>query len=140
MTPAFLSPLDTRQIDDDHWELRADLKYRSVVGAHGIGKAVLLVVPCGFITDYASVPRAPLTYLLFGGRGNSAAVIHDFLYQIHLPKPFDKATADNVFREALGALGYNAATCWTMYKAVDLFGGPAYASGPSRYKVLNPHL
>jgi hypothetical protein len=98
----------------------------------------MFVVPSGFITDYASVPRAPLTYLLFGGRGNAAAVVHDYLYQIHLPE-VGKATADNVFREALGALGYNAATCWAMYKAVDLFGGPAFDSGPSRYKVLNPH-
>jgi Protein of unknown function (DUF1353) len=133
MEPAFLSPLDTRQIDDSHWEIRADLRFRSDVCR------CMFVVPSGFITDYASVPRAPLTYLLFGGRGNSAAVVHDYLYQIHLPE-VNKATADLVFREALQALGYNAAICWTMYKAVDLFGGPAYASGPSRYQVLNPHL
>lgn len=137
ITPAFLSPLDVRQIDDQKWELRADLKYRSLVGAV-IGQAVEFVVPSGFVTDFASVPRAPLTYLLFGGRGNSAAVLHDNLYQIHLPG-VDKTRADLVFREALEALGYTAATCWTMYKAVDLFGGPAFDSGPSRYKVLNPH-
>jgi hypothetical protein len=133
ITPKFVTPLDTRQIDDRHWELLADLRYQSAVYPS------MLVIPRGFVTDYASVPRAPLTYLLFGGRGNAAAVVHDFLYQLHI-RDVDKATADNVFREALTVLGYNGATCWTMYKAVDLFGAKAFASGPSRYKVLNPHL
>jgi hypothetical protein len=132
MKPEFLTPLDSRQIDDGHWEMLADLRFASAICR------CMFVVPTGFVTDYASVPRAPLTYLLFGGRGNSAAVVHDYLYQIHIPG-VDKPRADLVFREALTALGYNAATCWTMYKAVDLFGAKAYESGPSRYKVLNPH-
>src|SRR5437899_2394640 len=109
MTPAFLTPLDTRQIDDSHWEIRADLKFRSEVCR------CMFVVPAGFVTDFASVPRAPLTYLLFGGRGDAAAVVHDYLYQIHVPI-FSRATADLVFREALGALGYSAVVCWAMYK------------------------
>jgi hypothetical protein len=132
LTPKFLTPLDTRQITDDTWEILADLRFTSAVCR------CMFIVPRGFVTDLASVPRAPLTYLMFGGRGNSAATLHDYLYGVHLPG-VDKATADLVFREALGAMGYSAAVCWTMYKAVDLFGGPAYESGPSRYKVLNPH-
>ena len=133
MKSEFLTPLDSRQIDDEHWEMLADLRYVSALCR------CMFVIPAGFVTDYASVPRAPLTYLLFGGRGNAAAVVHDYLYQIHLPG-VDKPRADLVFREALVALGYGSATCWTMYKAVDLFGATAYASGPTRYKVLNPKL
>jgi hypothetical protein len=128
--PKFLTPLDSRQIDDTHWRLLADLKYLSIVAAH------VIVVPKGFVTDYASVPRLPLAYLLAGGRGNAAACLHDFLYQIHLPYA-PKSISDDVFREALGALGENAATRWVMYRAVDLFGRRAYVSGPRRFKALN---
>lgn len=39
-----------------------------------------LCIPEGFETDLASVPRIPVAYLVLGGRGKKAAVVHDWLY------------------------------------------------------------
>ena len=39
-----------------------------------------IIVPAGFVTDFDSVPRLPLVYLLFGGLGEREAILHDWLY------------------------------------------------------------
>lgn len=39
-----------------------------------------IIVPAEFITNFASVPRLPLVYLLFGGLGEREAILHDWLY------------------------------------------------------------
>lgn len=62
----------------------------------------VVVVPAGFETDLASVPRLPLAYLLFGGVGDPAAVLHDYAYSGLAP--FSREQADALFREALAAL------------------------------------
>ena len=38
-------------------------------------------IPKGFVSDLASVPRVPVAYEMFGGRGNGPAVIHDWNYR-----------------------------------------------------------
>ena len=40
-----------------------------------------ITVPTGFFTDFASVPRMPFVFLLFGDVAHEAAVIHDYLYR-----------------------------------------------------------
>ena len=40
-----------------------------------------ITVPTGFLTDFASVPRMPFVFLLFGDVAHEAAVIHDYLYK-----------------------------------------------------------
>lgn len=80
-------------------------------------------VPTGFVTDFASVPRAPLTYWLFGGIGDEAAVVHDFLYEKRL---VTRDLADLVYGEALEACGVAAWRRAAMVLAVQLFGGSRY--------------
>lgn len=58
----------------------------------------LIIVEQGFLTDYASVPRAPLAYWLVGDTAHEAAVIHDWLYHHH--EVCDEQTANRVFLEA----------------------------------------
>ena len=125
--PRFLTTLDARQLDDRRWELLGGLVYESAGGLR-------VCVPDGFVTDFASVPRLPLVYLLAGGTGNAAAVIHDYEYQTH---ETSKEAADDLFREALGVLGEPRWRRLLMYWAVRWFGGAAYRSGPTRYEVLN---
>lgn len=85
--------------------------------------ADVVLVPAGFVTDYASVPRAPLTYWLFGGVGDEAAVVHDFLYETGAV-PRDRA--DKVYGEALAACGVPAWRRGPMVLAVRLFGAGRY--------------
>ena len=84
-----------------------------------------IIVPAGFVTDFASVPRAPLTYWLFGGVGDEAAVVHDFLYEKGL---VPRGVADQVYGEALEACGVPVWRRGPMVLAVRLFGAGRYTA------------
>ena len=94
--------------------------------------ADLVIVPAGFVTDYASVPRAPLTYWLFGGVGDEAAVVHDFLYEKGL---VPRNVADEVYAEALAACAVPAWRRGPMWAAVRLFGAGRYTAPAAPAKV-----
>lgn len=64
----------------------------------------MILVPRGYVTDFASVPRFPIIYLLFGGRSDEEATLHDFLYTVPhntgTGQIVDRALADKVLRGA----------------------------------------
>lgn len=115
----FLSDLHVRLVDDEReiWALEAPLVYESE-------RLGVVVVPEEFHTDFASVPRLPLAYLVVGGKGKRAAVIHDWLYSGGMR--VDRKTADQVFAEALEASGYGAVVRGLMYAGVRIGGGFAF--------------
>lgn len=120
----FLTDLVTRlvcEMDDIH-QLEQPLVYQCDL------LDMTITVPFGFKTDFASVPRMVGAYLLFGGKGKRASVLHDWAYSGGLN--VDRETADLIFREALQATGYSAFTVWTMYQAVRL-GGSAHYNAPN---------
>lgn len=136
----FLTPLDGRWLDDDRFMLLSPLIYESgllrrTTGLKGDLADGILPIPAGFVTDFASVPRVPIVYTLFGDRAHHESVPHDFLYQTHLTT---KPVADKLFREAMVARGKPGYIVEGMYWGVVLGGRSSYNSGPSRYKVLNP--
>jgi hypothetical protein len=92
------------------WKLLEDLVYESDL----LGRDV--VVPAGYVTDFASVPRAPIAYFLAGNTGHRAAVVHDYLIDTD---QVDRDLADLVFKEALDATGVNWAVRNAMYLAVQ---------------------
>ena len=57
-----------------------------------------IVIPKGFIHDFASVPRLPIMYSLAGNRYHIPALIHDYLCRMRLCR---RETADKVFLEAM---------------------------------------
>lgn len=97
----YMTDLDVKRLPDKNgkpqWKLISDLYYKSST----VGR---IVVPEGFITDFASVPRMPIIYLLFGGCGDKEAVLHDWLYtaphDTGFCKVVDRPTADKVLRGA----------------------------------------
>jgi hypothetical protein len=113
----FITPLILKQLDRKRWQLEASLMYATDV----IDR--VLVVPTGFITDLASVPRLPLTFLLAGGKAPGPAVVHDWLYSTH---EVDRKTADDIFYEAILAAGHSKATAWIMWLGVRAGGGFAW--------------
>jgi hypothetical protein len=119
IAPGFLAPLQIEQIDERHWRLLRAFTYDSEVAKARI------VVPAGFVTDFASVPRVPVAYWLFGGTANAAAVIHDWLYTTGI---FPKDTADSVFYEAMRASGIGFLRARFMYWGVAYGGGMAWAA------------
>jgi hypothetical protein len=100
------------------WVLVDDLIFRSSI----VGE---VVVPRGFETDFASVPRIPLAYWLTGDTAHLSAVVHDYLCRIWLPAGrIDWYTAADVFLEAMRDEGVRAWRRRLMYWAVKYFGGP----------------
>jgi hypothetical protein len=94
------------------WRLREDLIYQSEL----IG---LLIVPAGYETDFASVPRAPLVYWLTGDTAHASAVVHDYLCSVLYPLgSITWRGAADVFREAMISEGTPAWRRWIMYEAV----------------------
>lgn len=115
----FLTPLRVEEQDDTShdgrgtWKLLTPLVYQSDVAK------TTFVAPEGFVTDFASVPRLPIAFMLTGDTAHQAAVVHDLLYTTH---EVDRATADAVLREAAIASGVSAWRAWIMWSGVRVGG------------------
>ncbi len=136
----FLTPLDGRWITDDRFMLLSPLIYQSDLlrrtpGLKSDMADGILRIPAGFVTDFASVPRVPIVYTLFGDKAHHESVPHDFLYQTH---PTTKPVADKLFREAMVSRGKPYYVVEGMYWGVVLGGRSSYNSGPKRFELLNP--
>lgn len=123
MTARFLSPLCVKEVDGEpgQWVVLSELVFDSEVLARRI------TVPAGFKSDFASVPRIPFAYMLFGGIGQRAAVAHDYAYSTGI---IPREQADGMFREALRACGVSAWKAALMYAGVRLMGGSHYTKEP----------
>jgi hypothetical protein len=117
----FVTDLDVRKLGRDGsadkrgtWRLLAPLVYASDI----LGRSI--TVPTGFITDFASVPRLPVAYLLTANTGHEAAVIHDWLYTTH---EHFRRVADAIFEEALIAGGEPRWRSSLMWLGVRVGGG-----------------
>lgn len=108
----FLTSLKAERVGDN-WVLLAQLRYQSDV-AKGI-----IVVPKGFSSDFASVPRLPFTYMLAGDTAHAPSVVHDFAYRTCLQT---RRIADNVFWEAMTVTGEPRWRKILMWTAVRSFG------------------
>ena len=93
------------------WALTADFVYESEL----LGQDV--IVPIGFRTDFASVPRLPVAWLYAGGCAPKSAVVHDYLVRT---AEVPREQADEVFLEAMGAEGIEENRRQIMYRAVCL--------------------
>lgn len=129
----FTNYLDTRNIQDHIDELLADF----VALVHSDDKTIQITVKKGFVTDFASVPRIPFAYLMFGGLGKWPAVVHDGLYStsslvevidVDTNEPFKvtRAWADEVFRIGLEQRSISSFKANAMYLGVRLKGGGYY--------------
>jgi hypothetical protein len=125
----FDSFLDDRELAPNAWELLQD--FTVFIHAEHAGKEFTfeVIIRKGFITDYASVPRLPFAYLLYGGIANYEAVLHDGLYSnstlvsicdfdTQLPYNPDRAFCDDAFQAGLEARGISAWKSKPMYWAV----------------------
>lgn len=119
----FLSPLRVELLDEaaGTWRLTQALHYQS----QSAGRRI--VVPAGFVTDFASVPRLPVIYLATADTAHAPAVVHDWLYSSGEVR---RSTADKVFLEAMESVGVAWLRRQAMYAAVRLMGGRHYRAAP----------
>lgn len=80
----------------------------------------VIIVPQGFETDFASVPRLPVIFWSLGDRGDLAGVVHDYLYDKECPIKIERKTADKVLKEALISQGVPRWMAYTMYLGVRI--------------------
>lgn len=122
----FTSPLIVEEAtQDDFWSLAAPLTWG------GTPSAPALVVPVGFLTDLASIPRALRNLPAFdpNGKSRKAAVAHDWLYWW---KGWGKDRADAFLREAMIAEGCSHVDAEAFYIAVHDFGGSSWADASTQ--------
>lgn len=115
-----VSRLVVEFVDGRHWLLTEDLSYELPDGQGAV------VVPAGFLTDFASIPR-PL-WSLVGGPGGPwapASVVHDYLYRTGL---VPRAEADAIFYRVMTEAGIRTTKAWLMWLAVRVAGWTAYKS------------
>lgn len=105
------------------WKLTDELKYDFESTEFG---TIHITVPIGFNTDFASIPRAPVVWLLFSGEGDEAATIHDYLYRVDSSPWVPKDFADRIFYQAMVDMGVEDMKCKSMYQAVHQFGDSSY--------------
>ena len=98
------------------WWVQEEIKYYSKVADMEI------VVPAGFPTDLATVPKIPVIYEVFRDEAVKASIIHDYLY---LSKIVSRKMADDIFREAGFASNVTTWKMQMMWAAVRVFG-PLY--------------
>lgn len=98
---SFTTPLRCEDLDDGKSRLILE-PFRYHAGT--LDSDEIYVIPAGFITDGASIPR--LLWPILGhpwGRPGKAAVLHDFLYRSGFPG-MTRARADGLFLEAMAVL------------------------------------
>lgn len=86
------------------------------------GKKESILIPKGFVTDFASTPRILYPFFPPIGKYNKAALVHDFLYSSKSDKyNISRKKADQFFLQAMEVLGVSKKR-YLMYLAVRLFG------------------
>jgi hypothetical protein len=123
MSAMFITGLAVSKIDHKHWKLLDDLMVTFTPGfpMKDGGTLIDLMVPAGFVTDFASVPRTPLSWWVGGGVGDASAVVHDYFCVNR--EIVTSAVAADIFEACLRVeIGVSAWRRVLMVRAVRLLG------------------
>lgn len=82
-----------------------------------------IIVPAGFVTDFASIPRSLWTSLSPVGEYKLAAVVHDYLYWF---QPCEREEADNLLMIAMMEEGVSDLQRGAVYAGVRMGGMDAW--------------
>ena len=82
-----------------------------------------IVVPRGFVMDFASVPQQLQSFISPVGRHGRAAIVHDFLYW---EQRCTREQADDLMRAAMTESGVDPKDATAIYWAVRAGGGPPW--------------
>lgn len=97
------------ELDAQFWRVVEPLVY------HGATEE--FVIPAGFRTDFASVPRALIWLVPRYGNYTRAAILHDYLRSSDV---VSNADADGIFRRCLREFGVSIPRRYMMWAAVRL--------------------
>lgn len=123
----FLGSLLVRMEENGTWTLAEPLRFYSDITQREY------LVPVGFNTDFASVPRLPLVYWTTGNTAHKAAVVHDFLYRTGAEA---RTVCDAIFDEAMEVSGTPAWRRKVMWLGVRLFGRRHHVATAARPETV----
>ena len=130
MSTLELPPLDpaicveVAPYDDLNWITLAAYRYVS----RSVQTGRKIIVPKGFVTDGASVPRFFWRAIPPYGRHFNAAVVHDYLYRHH-EHGMTRDECDIIFLEIMLRDGVPPGRINAMYRAVRAFGRRSWQDG-----------
>jgi hypothetical protein len=101
--------LTVRRVDANTWSLVDDLVY--------LGRRERFVVPAGFRTDFATVPRVVTWLIPRFGAYTLAAILHDWLVT-QGPAVVPSREADGIFRRVMRESGVPVLRRWLMWAGV----------------------
>ena len=105
----FMTPLQVEKIWENRWKLLAPLVFEG---------SAKFIVPTGFETDFASVPRFAWRFCPpIAGNHAEPAVLHDYLCENSNNQPY----ADKMFLEAMKANGVGWIKRTVMFNAVRTY-------------------
>ncbi|MDM0078953.1 DUF1353 domain-containing protein [Variovorax sp. J2P1-59] len=84
-----------------------------------------VVVPAGFVTDLASIPRVFWSLLPTDGAYTFPAIVHDYLYWV---QRYPREVADSVFRYGMDDMKVSSTVSKSIYAAVRAGGGSAWTN------------
>ena len=103
--------LTVRRVDAERWALVDDLVY--------VGRWERFVVPAGFRTDFATVPRVVTWLVPRFGAYTLAAILHDWLVSEGIRRGAVSAReADGIFRRVMRESGVPVLRRWLMWAGV----------------------
>jgi hypothetical protein len=82
-----------------------------------------IVVPAGFHTDFASIPRLVHPLIPVNGRHRLPAILHDFLYSAGI---YSRKQSDIIFLRFMKEQGVRYTRRYAMYNALRMFGWLAW--------------
>lgn len=103
------NPVVVRELAGFMWRLEQPLEYQ--------GRDDTFLVPAGFETDFASVPRALVWLIPAYGDYTRAAILHDYLLTERLGE-ISSTDIDGIFRRVLQELGTSFGRRWLMWAGV----------------------
>jgi hypothetical protein len=113
-----IDPVDFKPfVDGAHWIVRQPLRYRIGVSSEQI------IVPVGFVTDFASIPPALQSIIRQNGPYILPAVVHDYLYWV---QGCTRPQSDQIFLLAMIENKVGAIHRTAIHGAVVAAGGFAW--------------
>lgn len=123
-TPLRMELIDTRgNSGSGIWRIIDPLVYQSdhLRGTPG-NEDGWVIVPPGFVTDLASVPRFFIAYAIVGNINHEGGVVHDWLYSAACKDTVSRVQADYLLAEIGILTGTPAWKANAMWAAVRTFG------------------